>query len=158
MVLKESREDKFRRISKARLKKVHQIMLQIQNLSSRRFYDYNENEINELFEAYENKGKEIYAFFCGKASLEKELDDTFVFFNKPNSENIKQIKFHELAEMRLSKCFKITNTLIHLSNKKNYSYELDIEVKELFKAYYEIGLVTRSKFQPNIIIDRLFEK
>ncbi|PAE07371.1 hypothetical protein CHI12_11630, partial [Terribacillus saccharophilus] len=115
MVLKESREDKFKRISKARLKKVHQVMLQIQNLSSHRFYEYNENEIKELFEAYENKGQEIYAFFCGKASIEKILDDTFVFSNKSNSGNIKQTKFHELAELRLSKCFKITNTLIHLS-------------------------------------------
>lgn len=139
----ESRHDKFRRIAENRLSRVFSTMSLIENLANKRYYDYTIEEINEMFEAYEEKGVEIRSFFEAFAE-KKELTKTFTFkTDKINNE--KNDKFREIAQTRLSKVFADMNLIANLSNKSNYTYH-EQEIEELFKAYEEKGIATKGRF------------
>ena len=154
MVL-ENREEKFKRLATARMRKIQDVMLLLQNLSYQRFYEYSDNEITELFDAYNNKGVELRKSFMTKELVDtNSLTSEFKFSSSPTSEE--NIKFHRLAEARLSKCFKIANTINNLSNKNNYSYSED-DVNRLFSAYETIGVACRLNFQESYIVENMFE-
>lgn len=59
----ETRQEKFRRIAEKRMSRVFSDMSLIANLSNRKHYTYSIQEVDELFKAYEEKGKEIRDYF-----------------------------------------------------------------------------------------------
>jgi len=69
---KETKEERFRRVAENRLSKVLSDMNLIANLSIRKHYTYSIQEVNELFQAYEDKGIEVRAYF-------EPLKDKFSF-------------------------------------------------------------------------------
>ena len=140
----ENRNEKFRRIAQKRLSRVFSTMSLIENLANRRYYDYTIDEVNEMFEAYVEKGSEIREYF--EQSIEKkELTKSFIFKTQRLIENEKNDKFRELAQNRLSKVFADMNLIANLSNKSNYSYSEE-EIEEMFEAYKEKGFETRGRF------------
>lgn len=60
---KSIKEEKFRKIAENRMSRVFSDMSLIANLSNRKHYTYSIQEVDELFKAYEEKGKEIRAYF-----------------------------------------------------------------------------------------------
>ncbi|WP_238907165.1 hypothetical protein [Clostridium sp. YIM B02506] len=60
---KSVKEDKFRRVAENRMSRVFSDMTLIANLSNKKHYTYSVQEVDELFQAYEEKGLEIRAFF-----------------------------------------------------------------------------------------------
>ena len=59
----ETKEEKFKRVAENRMKKVFSDMNLIANLSNRKHYTYSVQEVEELFQAYHDKGKEVQAYF-----------------------------------------------------------------------------------------------
>lgn len=70
----EEKGEKFRKLAESRMSKVFNDMNLIANLSNKKNYSYNSLQINELFQAYENKGNEIKLFF-------EPLNEKFTFSN-----------------------------------------------------------------------------
>ncbi|XZJ61073.1 hypothetical protein ACSXEL_05275 [Clostridium perfringens] len=60
---KNIKEEKFRKIAENRMSRVFSDMSLIANLSNRKHYTYSIQEVDELFQAYEEKGLEIKAYF-----------------------------------------------------------------------------------------------
>lgn len=60
---KNVKEEKFRKIAENRMSRVFSDMSLIANLSNRKHYTYSIQEVDELFQAYEEKGLEIKAYF-----------------------------------------------------------------------------------------------
>lgn len=140
----ESRHEKFRRIAENRLSRVFSTMSLIENLANKRYYDYTIDEVNEMFEAYKEKGIEIRAYFEATAE-KKELTKTFTFKTDNKIRNEKNDKFREISQSRLSKVFADMNLLANLSNKSNYTY-YETEIEEIFEAYREKGIATKGRF------------
>ncbi|MER2128790.1 hypothetical protein [Solibacillus sp.] len=140
----ESRNEKFRRIAQNRLTRVFTTMTLVGNLSNKRYYDYTDDEVNEIFEAYKLKGQEIHAYFANPIE-KKELTNQFIFESDNTINNEKNDKFREMAQSRLSKVFVDMNLLANLSNRNNYSFK-DEEIIEMFGAYQEKGIETKGRF------------
>lgn len=143
----ENRNEKFRRLAQKRLSRVFATMSLIQNLSNERYYDYSDKEVDEMFEAYFNKGAEIREFFEGNTKKEN-LANVFNFNFESVIKSEKNTKFRELAESRLSRVFKDMNLIANLSNRNNYTYS-DEEVEEMFEAYKIKGYETKGHFTIN---------
>lgn len=60
---KNIKEEKFRKIAENRMSRVFSDMSLIANLSNKKHYTYSIQEVDELFQAYEEKGLEIKAYF-----------------------------------------------------------------------------------------------
>lgn len=60
---KNVKEEKFRKIAENRMSRVFSDMSLIANLSNKKHYTYSIQEVDELFQAYEEKGLEIKAYF-----------------------------------------------------------------------------------------------
>lgn len=140
----ESRHEKFRRIAENRLSRVFSTMSLIENLANKRYYDYTIDEVNEIFQALEEKGDEIRTYFEVSAG-KKELTKTFFFKTDNMISNQKNDKFREIAQSRLSKIFTDMNLIANLSNKSNYTY-LENEIEEIFRAYEEKRIATKGRF------------
>lgn len=143
---KESREEKFIRIAEKRMSRIFSQMNLIANLSSKKHYSYTDNEIKELFQAYENKGKEIKGFFEPSSNINFPLSTEFNFSNATEQEE-KGAKFRKLAESRMSKVFNDMNLIANLSNRKNYSYN-PLQISELFQGYEDKGKEIKLFFEP----------
>ncbi|WP_217581817.1 hypothetical protein [Lysinibacillus sp. GbtcB16] len=143
---KETREEKFIRIAEKRMSRIFSQMNLIANLSSKKHYSYTENEVKELFQCYEDKGKEIKLFFESSSNIDFPLPTEFSFSNAIEREE-KGEKFRKLAESRMSKIFTDMNLIANLSNKKNYSYN-SFQINELFQAYEDKGKEIKLFFEP----------
>lgn len=140
----ESRHEKFRRIAENRLSRVFSTMSLIENLANKRYYDYTIDEVNEIFQALEEKGIEIRTYFEA-SSEKKELTKAFSFQTDSKVSNEKNDKFRKIAQNRLSKIFTDMNLIANLSNKSNYTY-FENEIEEIFRAYEEKIIATRGRF------------
>lgn len=143
---KESREEKFIRIAEKRMSRIFSQMNLIANLSNKKHYSYTDDEIKELFRAYENKGKEIKSLFESSTKFDIPLSTYFKFSSNAPMDK-KGEKFRKLAESRMSKIFKDMNLIANLSNKKNYAYNPQ-QISELFQAYENKGKEIRLFFEP----------
>ncbi|MBK3495074.1 hypothetical protein JFL43_09420 [Viridibacillus sp. YIM B01967] len=147
---KETREEKFIRIAEKRMSRIFSQMNLIANLSSKKHYSYTDNEIDELFQAYQNKGKEIKLFFESLSDINISLTTEFNFSSVIEIEDqslTKKEKFRNLAESRMSKVFQDMSLIANLSNKKNYSYS-SLQINELFQAYENKGKEIKLFFEP----------
>lgn len=130
----ETRNEKFRRLSEARMTKVFSILNILRNQSDKSKYSFSESDIEELFGALEQKGEEIKEFFTSPITLKTvNLRNTFQY-STINKNNDKEVSFKKLSTARVEKIFSLMNLLANLSNKSNYNYN-DWEVEELFSAY-----------------------
>lgn len=147
---KETRNEKFRRISRNRMTRIFVNMNLIANLSNKKNYNYKEEEINELFEAYYLKGKEVRSYFEQTEKTEKISEPYFIFKTKLDNEDIedtKRVKFRKLAEQRMSRILYDMNLIANLSNRSHYTYT-EQEIDELFQAYEEKGEKIKMYFEP----------
>ncbi|MEE3747321.1 hypothetical protein V2H31_10595 [Streptococcus suis] len=130
----ETRNEKFRRLSEARMTKVFSILNILRNQSDKSKYSFSESDIEELFGALEQKGEEIKEFFTSPITIKTvNLRNTFQY-STINKNNDKEVSFKKLSTARVEKVFSLMNLLANLSNKSNYNYN-DWEVEELFSAY-----------------------
>lgn len=149
--MKNERHQKFREISERRMTRVFENMNLIANLSNKKNYEYVVNEeIEELFFVYREKGEEIKSYFENNIGVKPAITE-FKFSRKSDFEILepKRKKFRELAEARMTKVFLDMNLIANLSNKTNYTYTIQ-EVDELFQAYEEKGRMVESRFLPLI--------
>ena len=65
----ETRNDKFRRLSTARMTKVFSILNILRNQSDKSKYSFSKSDIEELFGALEQKGEEIKELFTSPFGL-----------------------------------------------------------------------------------------
>lgn len=148
--MKETRQEKFRRIAETRMSRIFVNMNLIANLSNRNQYDYTEGDVYELFHAYDIKGNEIRTYFESDYSVDKKLKTTFSFSNvleKTNEKETQREKFRRVAANRMNKVFADMNLIANLSNRRNYSYTIQ-EVDELFQSYEDKGNEIRAFFEP----------
>lgn len=132
----ETRNNKFRRLSAARMTKVFSILNILRNQSDKSKYSFSKSDIEELFGALEQKGEEIKELFTSPftikaANLKQEFN-----YSTSDTNNSKEVSFRKLSIARVEKIFSLMNLLANLSNKSNYSYS-DWEIEELFAAYDE---------------------
>ncbi|MEC1543726.1 MULTISPECIES: hypothetical protein [Bacillaceae] len=146
---KETRLEKFRRIAETRMNRIFTNMNLIANLSNKKHYSYSQQEIDELFNAYQNKGTEIRSLFENSSSSEIILSKEFSFSSKENKndDDEQNNKFRRIAENRMNRVFVDMNLIANLSNKKHYSY-LSQDVDELFQAYENKGIEIGAYFEP----------
>ncbi|UJA36493.1 hypothetical protein [Bacillus velezensis] len=144
---KETRQDKFRRIAEKRMTRIFSDMNLIANLSNRNNYVYSDQDVEELFQAYEAKGKEIRLYFDSEIPIKQPLSTSFSFSDKDKSNIAKNNKFKIVAEKRMDRIFSDMNLIANLSNKKNYNYSSQ-EIDELFQAYEDKGKEIRRYFEP----------
>ncbi|WP_255247453.1 hypothetical protein [Paucisalibacillus globulus] len=148
--MKETRQEKFRRIAETRMTRIFVNMNLIANLSNKNQYEYSEEDVNKLFQAYEDKGAEIRLFFEPNYISNEPLKETFSFsdaLEKSNGNESKHKKFLRIAENRMNRIFADMNLIANLSNKRNYTYTIQ-EVDELFQAYDDKGNEIRAFFDP----------
>ena len=65
----ETRNEKFRRLSEARMTKVFSILNILRNQSDKSKYTFSKSDIEELFGALEQKGEEIKEFFTSPITI-----------------------------------------------------------------------------------------
>jgi|GEM_PF-737371 len=113
----------------------------IGNLSNKRYYEYSDEEVNELFLKLLDKGNEIKKFFLEYSNSRTEfyerkrnLSSSFHFSSSPKFENEKNDNFREIAESRVSKVFGTMNSIANTAYKPNYDYT-NQQVEEIFEAY-----------------------
>lgn len=148
--MKETRQEKFRRIAETRMNRIFANMNLIANLSNRNQYDYTKEDVNELFQAYSQKGDEIRTLFEFNNSSNPILTKTFSFsetIEKSNQKETMREKFRRVSENRMNRVFADMNLMANLSNKRNYTYTIQ-EIDELFQAYEDKGLEIRAFFEP----------
>ena len=132
----ETRNEKFRRLSEARMTKVFSILNILRNQSDKSKYTFSKSDIEELFGALEQKGEEIKEFFTSPITIKTvNLKNSF-HYSVVDTNNDKEVAFKKLSTARVEKIFSLMNLLANLSNKSNYNYS-DWEVEELFSAYDE---------------------
>ena len=105
---RESRQEKFRRIAETRMNRIFTNMNLIANLSNKKHYSYSQQEVDELFNAYQNKGIEIRNLFENSPSGEIILSKDFSFSSKEDKNNDadeQNIKFRRIAENRMNRVF-----------------------------------------------------
>jgi hypothetical protein len=110
------------------------------NLTNRRYYEYSDEEVNELFLKLLDKGNEIKKFFLEYSNSRTEfyekkrnLSSSFQF-SSPKLENEKNDNFREIAESRISKVFGTMNSIANTAYKPNYDYT-NQQVEEIFEGY-----------------------
>lgn len=57
------KKENFKRISESRVKKINDLIFKLQNLINPSFYDYDDKQINQMFESIQNeldKQKQIF--------------------------------------------------------------------------------------------------
>ncbi|HEL0443928.1 TPA: hypothetical protein TUW65_001882 [Streptococcus equi subsp. zooepidemicus] len=132
----ETRNEKFRRLSEARMTKVFSILNILRNQSDKSKYSFSKSDIEELFGALEQKGDEVKEFFTSPITIKAvNLKNTF-HYSTVDMSNDKEVSFKKLSTARVEKIFSLMNLLANLSNKSNYNYS-DWEIEELFAAYDE---------------------
>lgn len=132
----ETRNEKFRRLSEARMTKVFSILNILRNQSDKSKYTFSKSDIEELFGALEQKGEEIKEFFTSPITIKTvNLKNSFRY-SVVDTSNDKEVSFKKLSTARVEKIFSLMNLIANLSNKSNYNYS-DWEVEELFSAYDE---------------------
>lgn len=132
----ETRNEKFRRLSEARMTKVFSILNILRNQSDKSKYSFSEADIKELFGALEQKGEEIKEFFTSPITIKTVNLKQEFNYSSTDTSNDKEVYFKKLSTARVEKIFSLMNLLANLSNKSNYSYN-DWEIEELFTAYDE---------------------
>lgn len=148
--MSETRSEKFRRLSENRMSRIFVNMNLIANLSNRKNYSFLNEEIDELFKAFEDKGKEISNYFKGSIDMKVTTKVVFTFNTELTEEELedpKRIKFRKLAEQRMSRVFHDMSLIANLSNRSHYTYTLQ-EVDELFQGYEEKGERIKLYFEP----------
>ncbi len=146
----ETRQEKFRRIATRRMSRIFNNMNLIANLSNKKNYMYSQQEINELFQAYDDKGKEIRAYFESQSPSNPLKKSCFKFaenMERNTSKETKEEKFKRVAENRLNRVLSDMNLIANLSNRKHYTYSVE-EVEELFQAYEDKGKEIKRYFEP----------
>ncbi|MBD8027868.1 hypothetical protein H9636_14540 [Ureibacillus sp. Re31] len=146
----ETRQEKFRRIATKRMSRIFSNMNLIANLSNKKNYMYCQQEVDELFQAYHDKGKEIRAYFESQSTSQPLKEPCFKFaenMERDTSKETKEEKFKRVAENRINKVFSDMNLIANLSNRKHYTYSVQ-EVEELFQAYHDKGKEVRAYFEP----------
>ncbi len=144
----ETRQERFRRIAERRMSRIFSNMNLIANLSSRKNYIYSEQEVNELFQAYMEKGKEVRKYFDSSITLKNTINSDFKFSeSEGKTMSDKEEKFRRVAENRMSRVFSDMGLIANLSNRKHYTYSVQ-EVDELFQAYEDKGREIRAYFEP----------
>lgn len=143
----ETRNERFRRIAERRMSRIFSNMNLIANLSSKKNYMYSNQEVNELFQAYMAKGKEIRMYFDSPITLKNNAKSDFKFSENNKEKSVKEDKFRRIAENRMSRVFSDMNLIANLSNRKHYTYSVQ-EVDELFQAYEDKGIEIRAYFEP----------
>ncbi|WP_204121579.1 MULTISPECIES: hypothetical protein [Levilactobacillus] len=144
----ETRNEKFRRLAELRLTRIFQTMNLIANLSAPQ-YTYTPEEINELFGTYQSLGEEGRKYFKGPTNF-NEMPSKFTFSGPTPTapdEPSSHVRFHRIAEKRMSRAVRDLRLLCNLSVKSNYTYS-DAEVDELFNAYADKGNQIAALFAP----------
>jgi len=123
-----------------RMTQVYKTLSLIGNLSNKRYYEYSDEEVNELFLKLLDKGNEIKKFFLEYSNSRTEfyekkrnLSSSFHFLS-PKLENEKNDNFREIAESRVSKVFGTMNSIANTAYKPNYDYT-NQQVEEIFEGY-----------------------
>ena len=132
----ETRNEKFRRLSEARMTKVFSILNILRNQSDKSKYTFSKSDIEELFGALEQKGEEIKEFFTSPITIKTVNLKKSFHYSMVDTSNDKEVAFKKLSTARVEKIFSLMNLLANLSNKSNYNYS-DWEVEELLSAYDE---------------------
>jgi len=70
----ETRNEKFRRLSEARMTKVFSILNILRNQSDKSKYTFSKSDIEELFGALEQKGEEIKEFFTSPITIKTVMN------------------------------------------------------------------------------------
>lgn len=146
----ETRQEKFRRIAEKRMSRIFRNMNLIANLSNKKNYMYSQHDINELFQAYHDKGKEIRTYFESQSPSHPPKEPCFKFTVRTEENTSKEPKkenFKRLAESRINKVLADMNLIANLSNRKHYTYSVQ-EIEELFQAYHDKGKEVRKYFEP----------
>lgn len=146
----ETRQEKFRRIATKRMSRIFSNMNLIANLSNKKNYMYSQQKVDELFQAYHDKGKEIRAYFESQSPSQPLKEPYFKFIEnteRNTSMETKEEKFKRVAENRMKKVFSDMNLIANLSNRKHYTYSVQ-EVEELFQAYHDKGKEVQAYFEP----------
>lgn len=77
------REDKFIELFQDRMTRILTIMISIANLSNNRYYEFSQDEINELFNSYEEMGKKYKEVFTNNLeNSDSQIDELFQVFYK----------------------------------------------------------------------------
>lgn len=130
----ETRNEKFRRLSEARMTKIFSIINILRNQSDKSKYSFSKTDIEELFGALEQKGEEVKEFFTSSVTMKTVNLKQEFSYSTIDTSNAKEVSFKKLSTARVGKIFSLMNLLANLSNKSNYSYS-DWEIEELFTAY-----------------------
>ena len=134
------RANNFVIVVERRMTQVYKTLSLIGNLSNKRYYEYSDEEVNELFLKLLDKGNEIKKFFLEYSNSRTEfyekkrnLSSSFHFLS-PKLENEKNDNFREIAESRVSKVFGTMNSIANTAYKPNYDYT-NQQVEEIFEGY-----------------------
>lgn len=123
-----------------RMTQVYKTLSLIGNLSNTRYYEYSDEEVNELFFKLLDKGNEIKRFFVEYSNsrtefYEKKRNLSASFhFSSPKLENEKNDNFRTIAESRVSKVFGTMNSIANTAYKPNYDYT-NQQIEEIFEGY-----------------------
>ena len=96
----ETRNEKFRRLSEARMTKVFSILNILRNQSDKSKYTFSKSDIEELFGALEQKGEEIKEFFTSPITIKTvNLKNSF-HYSVVDTSNDKEVSFKKFLEGR----------------------------------------------------------
>ena len=102
----ETRQEKFRRIATKRMSRIFSNMNLIANLSNKKNYMYSQQKVDELFQAYHDKGKEIRAYFESQ-SPSQPLKEHFFHSIFCYPFKLLFFSFHRCISFRVLNKFKI---------------------------------------------------
>lgn len=143
------RRKKWKTLSAQRMTRVLQTTELIANLSSHN-YEFEDEWLQFLLKRHKEKGIEIRGIFENPSvELGKKLSSKFVFpeISMETQLTLKQIKFIEIAQKRMSNLYKEMNYLGRLANTKNYTYDL-MDVDYIFEIYEAKSEELRMWFPP----------
>lgn len=149
VVMENNRNVKWKELSSQRMSRILQTVELVANLSSIN-YEYEDEWLKFLLEAYFSKGQEIRKVFENPETVtEQQLLSEFTFPDIGDFDNLtrKQEKFIEVGQRRMTNLYKEMNNFSRLANKKNYTYD-QVDVEYLFDLYDEKGVELRKWFPP----------
>ena len=129
------RNQKFKKIAEQRMSRIFKSLNSVSKLSNKKYYDYSEDELNDIFDSLIENGEKCKSIFY------KQLDrnlflPSFNFKASNNMNNNKNIKFRELSSARVNNILYDLKLIANLSEKKHYTYSLQ-EIDYMFESYIE---------------------
>lgn len=127
------RRENFKRLSAERMSRILMRLELISNLSSHN-YMYKDEWIKQIIELINEQGFLVKDQFLGGDTISKDV--SFIIKNEYDFEELngKEKKFIELAESRMNSLLSDIYFFSKLSNKNNYTYEIE-DIEYLFNIF-----------------------